>query len=288
MRSWPAYPHSPRPARRELGHHLDRADGPYSQSPEFLSLSASGYFPKLDSHSYELPGYVTNYAKTASSEDFADSVGYYLCDPSALEGVAPAKYAYLKSRVFGGREFHPEGEAPWPAVDAHRGDALKLGDTVSACLDEVREISKDAYGEAYGTDATRYRYRPTPEATSDMTDSPSAFLALNSCLDDRVTKVSDHLRRDADFCAHGGAAGVKARLEAPFDAVLYPVMRAAERIALSGSAGKSLAANRSALRARMETEIGAALAGLSKHDRGEVLDHATDLVRRSFGIGVER
>jgi len=77
----------------EIGHNVyfNVLDGATRAEWECLSASSRGY--------------VTNYAKRNVEEDFAESYAIYIVDPELLRGLNPDKYAFLRDRVFNGREY---------------------------------------------------------------------------------------------------------------------------------------------------------------------------------------
>ena len=50
-------------------------------------------------------GFVTNYARTTKYEDFAESYRTYVRDPQSLLYFSPAKYEFMRDKVFNGREY---------------------------------------------------------------------------------------------------------------------------------------------------------------------------------------
>lgn len=60
-------------------------------------------------------GFVTRYAKTQPSEDFAESCAAYVLAPHDLKLLSPSKYEFIKKKLFAGREFLDE---PWAKVAA--------------------------------------------------------------------------------------------------------------------------------------------------------------------------
>jgi hypothetical protein len=49
--------------------------------------------------------FVSDYAKTNAYEDFAESASFYRYFPAKLKAAAPAKYQFLKAKVFFGQEY---------------------------------------------------------------------------------------------------------------------------------------------------------------------------------------
>ena len=50
-------------------------------------------------------GFVTNYARTTKYEDFAESYRTYVRDPKSLLFFSPAKYEFMRDKIFNGREY---------------------------------------------------------------------------------------------------------------------------------------------------------------------------------------
>jgi hypothetical protein len=101
----------------EFGHRLARWN--YSkqgepavqldEAPEFLALSGwirdslpqpNGNYKYHWNDNGSLKGWQSSYARTSPAEDFADAVGLYRNSPNRLNVLAPAKYQFIKNRVF--------------------------------------------------------------------------------------------------------------------------------------------------------------------------------------------
>ena len=57
-------------------------------------------------------GFVSDYARTNQSEDFAESYAAYIRDPEGLAFQSQEKYDFMRDYVFGGREY---ANIPLPA-----------------------------------------------------------------------------------------------------------------------------------------------------------------------------
>lgn len=78
----------------EVGHNV-YYNMPEEQQAEWDSLSSSSRYNE----------YVSNYAMTNGREDFAESYSYYVHDPERLLARAPAKYDFMRTYVFNGRQY---------------------------------------------------------------------------------------------------------------------------------------------------------------------------------------
>lgn len=108
----------------EVAHHLDfsheNAKGSYiSDSKEFYSLSGwkkiiepggnklapsiSVYYDYNEGHKF-----VRDYASEDPSEDFSESLAYYVMQPKKLLKLDPKKYNYYKNKIFNGQEYIQE------------------------------------------------------------------------------------------------------------------------------------------------------------------------------------
>ena len=92
-------------------------------SISFVTALPTGWFRSWN-------GYVSNYARTNHSEDFADSCTFYWLAPDELLKANPAKFRYIRDRIFEGLV-----SPPWARVDDRRDTDLvhpsitSLGDT---------------------------------------------------------------------------------------------------------------------------------------------------------------
>lgn len=110
----------------EMGHHVDFSARTgyaswygHSHKSNWLEFSAwskgdtvdpqtglvvrRGWSPKITSN------FMRSYGKNSPEEDFAEAVGYFRTDPTGFRETAPKKYAYIKEKIFKGRDYSPEG-----------------------------------------------------------------------------------------------------------------------------------------------------------------------------------
>jgi hypothetical protein len=176
----------------ELAHFRDGFDSP-SKKSEYRSLGGWG-----DEHVTRLPNgdakleydrdkskkLVTEYAGTAPGEDFADSVAAYVVRPHNLEAVDPAKYAFLREKIFEGTEFKQQS---WPEME--RLLAQVDGDFfINSCLSAVNNYAISAKDSMAGFDKFYYK---------DVS---------SNCL----TKVVDDLvKNNPNLCVPNGAEAIR-------------------------------------------------------------------------------
>jgi hypothetical protein len=98
----------------ELAHALDSHFDDISKTPEWLSLST------WDEQGLGVSkNFVNSNARNDGFEDFAESVYFYLFHADRLLKIAPTKFQFLSSKIFGGEVFTPT------ALDAKFAAALK-------------------------------------------------------------------------------------------------------------------------------------------------------------------
>lgn len=85
-------------------------------------------------------GFVSEYAKTNPSEDFAESYRYYIIDPELLKFMSPGKYEFMKNLVFNGREYGSLQTAEGTRLVMNKG----IADTLSGAMNE-----SDATGDEF-------------------------------------------------------------------------------------------------------------------------------------------
>lgn len=136
-----------RPLRRgtlthEIAHNIGQAKG-LDLSADWLALSG---WKRLQGDKWESsrPDFVSEYGGTDPKEDFAESVVAYRYQPQLLRRVSPAKYNFLKDKVFGGAEFGPDANCEKvmsPAWNSLRAQQAERGEREQA-------LCRDALGEA--------------------------------------------------------------------------------------------------------------------------------------------
>lgn len=109
-------------AVHELAHHLDfskpgKTYAGYSEADEFLKLSGwkmektyktdkngKKVLEEKWSHAPDKK-FVRDYAGTEPAEDFAEAVAYFIYEPNLLRQTDPAKYDFIKNKIFAGKEY---------------------------------------------------------------------------------------------------------------------------------------------------------------------------------------
>lgn len=198
----------------EVAHHLDYSGDDLSQSTGFSKLSGWDDGKKKQNgadadgnpkyKTVYTPGrtdnFVSDYARTSPSEDWAETVADYIYAPEILKNVAPEKYALMKEKIFGGKEYQDE---PWPALE----QAIKSGGGTSGlvfeCMERftgiypndeaaVHEITKEEDGFVY------WRGRSAEE------------LPLRTgCLRKNAEQIAQALKTDPSFCDRGGVIAIE-------------------------------------------------------------------------------
>lgn len=140
-------------AVHELAHHLDFSNSNkvtfgISESPEFLKLSGWKLNKKYEMQNGkkvlveewkrpETKGFVRDYAGTEPAEDFAEAVSYYMYEPEMFRELDPAKYDFIKKKVFNGQEFDKD-------IDLK----VTKDQLLARCLADTKKIS--LYGLSFG------------------------------------------------------------------------------------------------------------------------------------------
>ena len=81
----------------EIGHNV-HLNLPKSMWNEWRHISTEDLYAGRDR--------VSDYAWKSMQEDFAESYATYIFDPEHLKDVSPAKYAFMRDRVFAGRVYN--------------------------------------------------------------------------------------------------------------------------------------------------------------------------------------
>lgn len=125
--------------------------------------------------------FVWDYGATDAWEDFAVALEYYVYGPDRLHEVDPKKYALLKEKVFGGREY---SRLPVKLASA----LAKIGGPeglVRACVDQLQSIG--AYHQ--------YLWK----------NGKQSYWINESCLSEKVAEITHYA---PEFCVYDGAQGV--------------------------------------------------------------------------------
>lgn len=142
-------------AVHELSHHLDFSKpgkdyAGYSETDEFLKLSGwkmeksyttdkSG--KKVLKEKWTRPEnkkFVRDYAGTEPAEDFAEAVAYYIYEPNLLRQTDPAKYNFIKNKVFAGKEY-----------DKTLENMISKDDLIKSCFANAKAIELRGYGKIF-------------------------------------------------------------------------------------------------------------------------------------------
>lgn len=92
----------------------------YKVSASFTLISWTHSTPPYGIKSYN--GFVNAYARTSPQEDYAESSVYFWLDPDKLEKINPAKYSYMRDKVFetispaNARQALPAAEHVYPII----------------------------------------------------------------------------------------------------------------------------------------------------------------------------
>lgn len=106
----------------ELGHCVDNDGGTH----DFTTVSWTTAIHGIKSYN----GFVTDYARTNRNEDFAESAAWFWLAPDELRRVAPAKWAYMHDRAFGGADSPAAVRFPWlQAIAPVHPSIDRLGDS---------------------------------------------------------------------------------------------------------------------------------------------------------------
>ncbi|HVY60125.1 MAG TPA: IPT/TIG domain-containing protein, partial [Planctomycetota bacterium] len=82
-------------------------------------------------------GFVSDYARTNHREDFAETCKFYWLSPDELARVSPAKFAYMRDRVFGGLSSPASARVGFGAIAPVRPAIASLGDSHDSWYSEV-------------------------------------------------------------------------------------------------------------------------------------------------------
>lgn len=146
--------------------------------------------------------FVSNYAKTAPAEDYAESCMNYVLHPEKLKEKAPKKYAFMKANLFNNQEFT---DSPWNVDKSKKWPALneKLADETS-CAEKLNECSKDMYWHAKGYFCSKSTY---------YCGTAESRLKDNTCFKDfkksRLQEFATVLEAEENFCSFGGARTIE-------------------------------------------------------------------------------
>lgn len=139
--------------------------------------------------------FVSSYAGSSPTEDYAESCMNYLLNPQELKDKAPAKYDYMKRHVYNNQEFLTKpwttGAVPeWPALANMVKDQSQCNAKIAACIQDARF----------------YDFYPIEQQLDD-----------NACIkkmrNDLGANINIALAEDPQYCDAGGANAVSAQAE---------------------------------------------------------------------------
>jgi hypothetical protein len=89
----------------EIGHRVSYQLNQADRSKEWAEASGWNFQGFFSSSNSNTSGWVSEYAKENTAEDFAETFSAYRLDPNYLKKVSPERYEYMKKHVFNGVEF---------------------------------------------------------------------------------------------------------------------------------------------------------------------------------------
>jgi hypothetical protein len=141
--------------------------------------------------------FVSNYAKTAPAEDYAESCMNFVLHPKELKEKAPKKYAFIKANLFNNQEFT---DAPWNVEKSKKWPELNnmLADETS-CAEKLNDCSKDMYWHEKGYFCSKSNF---------YCGTAESRLKDNTCFKDfkksHLQELATTLEADDNFCSYGG------------------------------------------------------------------------------------
>jgi len=149
--------------------------------------------------------FISGYAGTQPSEDFAESIAYYFLTPDKLKAKCPKHYTFLKDKIFKGQEFKsPISE-------------LKMAQSFKECLEAEPSSfisSSHNFINVRSIDAKSFNIKGIPG------------LKLNSsCIDEKIeNSLKESEARDQKaFCFFGGVNEMKKALKENGQSYLYEI-----------------------------------------------------------------
>ncbi len=140
-------------AIHELAHHVDfsksdKTQFGLSEISAFMKLSGwknnvsyktdeRGRKVQVDNWTHTKDKqFVTSYAASEPAEDLADSAAYYVLEPQKLKSIDPEKYDYIKTNLFGGKEYLNEPDLQ-----------ISTDELLAKCMEHYKEFP--IYGKAF-------------------------------------------------------------------------------------------------------------------------------------------
>jgi len=162
-------------------------------------------------HSKNAP-FISSYASSAPTEDFAETCMNYVLHSKELEKKAPAKYAYMKKNIFNGAEFktkpwNNENEISWPKLKtliAAEGNCnTKIANCMGALLFRDNQLMMPITTVKSAQSST----------TTYYTGSPEVNIKKNTCVTQMRSASSElqvnQLSLEPDYCQRGGEQMIK-------------------------------------------------------------------------------
>lgn len=148
--------------------------------------------------------FARDYTAKNPSEDFADSIAYYIEYAQDLLNIDPKKYAWIKKNIFEGKEFLEKEK--WRAREK---EIAKLGGKdglIQTCINNIRTI--EIYPKAKSKLVLQSKY----EGNLSWAENAREFLNYGNegarCIYAMRNKLEKALVADPDFCLWGGSPGL--------------------------------------------------------------------------------
>jgi hypothetical protein len=187
--------------------------------------------------------FVSSYASTQPAEDYAETCANYVLHPEVLLKKAPAKYAYMKNKIFEGREFKDKPwskpkDVSWP----------KLNDLIASdegCVSHLVECSKGitfSYGLFSSPDFSSSSTNGSTSSTIWSYSSAENIVKNNECFkkfkNERAKAIEEELSKAEEYCDKGGQSVIKsasARLCTNTENQLISALEAAAKVDMGPS-----------------------------------------------------
>lgn len=149
--------------------------------------------------------FITGYAGTQPSEDFAESIAHYFLTPDKLKSKCPKHYAFIKEKIFKGQEFKS------PISD------LKMADSLKECL--------EAEPKTYIFTTNNLINVQSIEAKSFNVKGIPGLKFNSDCVDEKTELAlkESEAKDQKSFCFFGGVNEMKKSLKENGEAYLYQI-----------------------------------------------------------------
>jgi hypothetical protein len=152
--------------------------------------------------------FVSDYAKTAPLEDFAESCMSCLLYPKRLKTSAPEKYQIIKEKIFNNQEFleTPLFSPPaWPPLDEKLKQTDFCKTTFTPCLKQYCISENGLFGEL----TTRTQSTMTIRFYKTMNELLNQSNCAKNSSENTAETLATELRKQPDFCEKGGTKRIK-------------------------------------------------------------------------------